>query len=174
MHVRPPTLPRSIRHRIAPIAAIACTLLPTLLIGCVSAVPAPSASDAPFQGPPVSLTTDGVHHLAVVEAPSPGWSVSLTRELPGPGHRAAYITIKKPFPGVIYPQVIVTQRVSTRINLDQPVRVYARVLEHDAKPSSKAAYALAAQSSGVSPSPPATPPPASTTPSTPPPGTRQP
>lgn len=134
--------------------AVACGMLSTL-IGCATSAPPPSFSEAAFSGPAVSLDSSGRHHVAVIQAPSPGWEATLTRVMPGPKHRAAFITLRKPFPGVLYAQVIVTQRVSTDIPSTEPIRVYARVIEYDAPANSDASFQLAAanQAASIAPEP---------------------
>lgn len=118
------------------------------LIGCASSAPAPVVSGDRFDFPPVRIESVGRHHVVVVESPTPGWEVTLTRVLPGPGHRAAYVTLRRPFPGVIYPQVIVTQRLSTGVPVKEPVRVFARIIDHAESASTQAPFAPAAEAPG--------------------------
>ncbi|MDX2131448.1 MAG: hypothetical protein SFY69_05295 [Planctomycetota bacterium] len=108
-------------------------------------------TDGGFSGPSVQVNSQERHHVIVVEAPSPGWEATLTRVLPGPGHREAYLTLRRPFPGALYPQVIVTQRVLTGVPTKEALRVYARIVDHDAPARSDEPFAQAAEARGATP-----------------------
>lgn len=128
---------------------VVALLLTLPLIGCASFVPPPTMSDDPFKGPPASLTFTSPNHVVAFEAPTPGWSATLTRVLPGPGRQDAFVTLRKPFPGVIYAQVVVTQRVATGVPTSDAINVYARIVEHDENPAADDPYTLAASSPGT-------------------------
>lgn len=86
-----------------------------------------TTSTEPYRGPAITLDSTGPRHLIVVEAPSPGWRVSFD-EL-GESGQDVYITITRPDPALLYPQVIVEQRMDSTVPTGQPVRVMARVVE---------------------------------------------
>jgi hypothetical protein len=124
-----------------------------LLIGCAATPPVPTPVDGPYQGPPITVASDGRKHVAVVEAPTPGWEVTLSLIEPAYHHQAAFLTLRKPHPGVIYPQVVVRQKVATGVPVDTPIRIYARVIEHDARATLDGEFFLAARGGpGASPS----------------------
>ncbi|CAG0994682.1 hypothetical protein PHYC_02490 [Phycisphaerales bacterium] len=135
---------RSVSSLFTACAALAGVGILCSMIGCATSAPAPTFSEDRFSGPAVSIDSGGRNHVAVVQAPTPGWEVTLTRVLPGFRHRAAFLTLRKPFPGVLYAQVLVTQRVATDIPSTEPIRIFARVVDHDAPADSEAAFTLAA------------------------------
>ncbi|GJQ30128.1 MAG: hypothetical protein HBSAPP03_20120 [Phycisphaerae bacterium] len=134
-----------IRHVVSWVALATCIATGALpLIGCRSFSPVPAFSDRAFEGPPISIAPGTSNHTVVIEAPHAGWSATLSCIRPGPGHQAAFVTIRKPFPGVIYAQAVVTLRVGTGIPSTEPIHVYARVVEHDAPSGVDDEYTLAA------------------------------
>lgn len=144
-------MPRREFSKTRPLAAatlMVAGVLPASMIGCASFAPPPSVTSAAYDGPPVSVGASGANHIAVVEAPTPGWTITLDRVLTGPGRDEAYITMRRPFPGVIYAPVVVTQRVATAVPVSRPIHIYARLVEHDERPAASDEYALAAQSPG--------------------------
>jgi len=116
------------------------------LIGCASSAPPPPTTETPFEGPAVTIDSSGPEHVAVVEAPTPGWQVTVARVMPAYGHRAAYLQMRRPYPGAMYAQVIVTQRVALGVASTEPVRVYARAMNFEDARSSEAPFAFAAGS----------------------------
>jgi len=83
--------------------------------------------------PPVRLEALGKHHMLVMQAPHPGWSYRLDRDERDRDGWVVYITIRKPDPAFMYPQRIVDKRLLTEVEADQPIRVMARMLEHNEK-----------------------------------------
>lgn len=134
----------SLSHRLhqARLASdVAATPLRTLVLGAVLCLLASGCSTqirfnpkATPATPPLSIeTSDGVIDVRM-EAPNPGWTISAegaTRSGNGP---RVLVTITRPDPGLLYPQVIASKSVRT----DQPPipgsRVWARVLDHDQRP----------------------------------------
>lgn len=118
------------------------------VIGCTGRPALPATSSDPYVGPPLALDSSGPEHMVVIQAPTPGWVATLDRVAEQHRHQAVFITVRRPNPAFLYPQVIVEQRVATTIPTTGPVRVYARVLAAEKKDSS-AAYTPAAQSEGT-------------------------
>jgi hypothetical protein len=100
----------------------------------------PTTSTDPYRGPAITLDSTGPRHLIIVEAPSPGWTVSFDQV--GQSGEDVHITITRPDPGLLYPAVIVEQRMDSTLPAGQPVRVLARVVDFGAKAG---AYGLAVE-----------------------------
>jgi hypothetical protein len=81
--------------------------------------------------PPVWLDSLGDNHMLVMQAPHPGWSYRLDRDDRDRDGWIVWITIRKPDPAFMYPQRIVEKRLLTQVESDQPIRVRARLLEHN-------------------------------------------
>ena len=82
-------------------------------------------ADGPFAGPPI----EAEEQVVVIEAPSPGWAVELDQTRPGPDGDEVFLTLRRPDPQFLYPQMIVTQRVATGARPGQAIVVFARTLE---------------------------------------------
>jgi hypothetical protein len=120
----------------------------TAQIGCRSHAALPETTADPYAGPPLALDTSQAEYTVVVQAPSPGWQVSLDRVAEQYRHHAVFVSLRRPNPGYLYPQVIVDQRIATNVATTGPVKVYARTLDPDTR-QAKGAYVLAAQSDGT-------------------------
>ena len=83
-----------------------------------------------YVGPQLSLETENGMHMVVMQAPSAGWSVSVDRSRQTAGPTEVLVTVRRPDPAFVYAQVIVDQRVLTRIDESQPIELFARVLDH--------------------------------------------
>jgi hypothetical protein len=87
----------------------------------------PAVSDRAYDGPAIAIDSmTGPRHLIVVTAPSPGWTV-IFDQVSDAGDRV-YITIRRPDPALLYPQVIVQQKLDSTSPIARPAEVYARVL----------------------------------------------
>lgn len=129
-------------HRITLFVTLA--LIISTLVGCSGS--ATIATDRPHDAPPITLETFETRHLVLVEAPTPGWQATITRTHRGLDIDDVFITLRRPDPGVLYPQVIVQQQLLTNVLTTRPVRVYARVLDFSQK-SEKPPYRLATEKS---------------------------
>ncbi len=135
------------------------------LIGCASSAPAPVANDAPFSGPAITIDASGAEYIAVVQAPTPGWEITLTQAVPGYHYRASFITLRRPYPGAMYSQMIVEQHVSLGVPTRDTIRLYAREVDFEEPRQSEAPFMFVAQASpGTAPPAPESPPPATQTP----------
>ena len=83
--------------------------------------------------PPVMHSTMNNRIMLVMQAPNPGWSISIDRDEREEGGWIVFITINKPDPAFMYPQRIVEKSILTNLDADQTYRVMARMLEHDEK-----------------------------------------
>jgi len=123
---------------------IAFATLTGLLIGCRSHPAVPDTTEAPFAGPAITIDSSADTHILAVDSPSPGWAFTLDRVLEAHGHRRAFVSLRRPNPGYLMAQVIVTQRLSTGVRTDKQVRVLARFLDYDAPADVNTSYAPAA------------------------------
>lgn len=97
--------------------------------GCGGGLPAPRIADGAYEGPPLSIDQSGRTAVVVMEAPTPGWSVTVDRSSEARDHWQAFVTIRRPNPAYMYAQMIVKQNLLTTVESRRPLRVYARVLE---------------------------------------------
>jgi hypothetical protein len=128
-------------------AAVIVAALP-VQIGCRSHAALPETSSDAYAGPPLALDTSQAEYTVVIQAPTPGWAVTLDRIAEQYRHQAVFVSLRRPNPGYLYPQVVVDQRIATNVATTGPVKVYARILDPDTR-RSKGAYVLAAQSDGT-------------------------
>lgn len=101
----------------------------------------PVTTTDPYRGPTIALDSTGPRHLVLIHSPSPGWTVSIDQVRPD--RRDVYITLMRPDPRYLYPQMIVEQTLDSTLPASKPARVLARVLDFGA---TDAPYGLAAES----------------------------
>lgn len=112
---------------------VAAALLSTgVLTSCGSSLPI-TTRDTPYAGPRATIDSSGANHAIVIEAPTPGYLVSLDATRDRLHGREALITIRQPDPRFIVAQVIVTQRVGTDVPATIPLDVYIRQLPFDSR-----------------------------------------
>lgn len=85
--------------------------------------------DVRFSGPPVAMEAAEGRHLLVATAPTPGWTITIDRTEPLLDVSHIFLTMVRPDPGALYPQVVVEQRVLTDVPQSRPIDVYARVVD---------------------------------------------
>ena len=140
-----PTPPRS-----APAHAITRASLALILCigltGCAAPKPPPNIVPGQFASPAVSLDSTGKRHQVLIEAPSPGWVPSLDQSRADFRTMNVYVSLRKPNPAYMYPQVMTTLRVATDVPKDRAITVYMRTLEFNAAPDVEDAYQKAAES----------------------------
>lgn len=103
-----------------------------LLPACGSSLPI-TTRDTPYTGPQATIDSTGPTHAVIIQAPTPGYTVSLDALRDRLHGREALITIRRPDPRFIVAQVIVTQRIGTDVPVATPLDVYIRELEHDSR-----------------------------------------
>ena len=106
-----------------------------VVIGCAGTPPAPEIDRGSWSGPPMNLDASGRSYVVVMQSPTPGWVPTLDRVEDAFRHRAVFISLRKPNAAFAYPSTAVDQRVLTGVSTSQPVRVYSRVLPHNANPN---------------------------------------
>jgi hypothetical protein len=119
-----------------------------LLIGCALPKSPPEIVAGEFVGPQTQLVQrDGVHALRV-ECPSPGWKVKLDEVRRAWDRSDAYMTIERPSPLFVYPQVVTIQEVLTGVPERSSVRVLGRVVDSG---NARGGYRTMLSESGASP-----------------------
>lgn len=83
------------------------------------------------KAPPVRLDALDGRRMLVMQAPNPGWTIALDRDERGKDTWIVYITMKRPNPAFMYPQRIVEKRLLTEVETTQPIKIMARLLDHD-------------------------------------------
>lgn len=104
-------------------------LLIAFAAGCGGGAPTPRIADGAYDGPPLSIDQSGRTAVVIMEAPTPGWSVTVDRSSEARDHWQAFVTVRRPNPAYMYAQMIVRQNLLTTVESRRPLRVYARVLE---------------------------------------------
>lgn len=120
--------------------------------GCGGGAPKPRIGAAAYAGPALSVESWGRYHAVVMEAPTPGFALTLDRTEEERYFRQAFVTVRQPNPGYIYPQVVVKQTLLTPVETRLPLRVYARWLAFDDK-ATDGEYGLAAERASSPPGP---------------------
>lgn len=120
------------------------------LIGCWSTRGLPEPSQEPFSGPPLTIDSSGPEHVLVAHLPNPGFRFTLDATRERFNRRDVFVTLRRPNPTVLYPQIVVDQRLSTTVKPETPITVYARLVEFD-DPNSTVPHALAIESSPIPP-----------------------
>ena len=133
------------RPAAGPILA-AALLICSILIGCRGTAGPPVPNPEPFTGPPITIDSGGPEHVLVAQLPNPGYRFALDAVREDFNHRDVFVTFRRPSPTVIYPQVLVQQRLATGVKSQIPITVYARVVDYDAT-STRNSHAKAAESS---------------------------
>jgi hypothetical protein len=128
---------------------LAISAAPILEIGCASHPPLPDVTPGPYAGPPLGLDASGDDYVIVVRPPTPGWVITLDREAEQYRHQAIFVTLRRPNPAFLYPQLQVEQRIATPLPPTVAVKIYARVLPFDT-PADDQPYEKASESPGRS------------------------
>ena len=128
---------RRIRTGFAP-RLVTITLALTMLActpGCIKRIwqRDDTAAQQMQHAPQIMLDASETHHLVVMQAPSPGWSIRLDATERTPEGKRVFVTIRQPDPAYVYPQQIVLMRALTSVRLDSNIEVVGRMLGHDEK-----------------------------------------
>ncbi len=105
-----------------------CLLLPA----CGSSLPQTTRETA-YAGPSLVIDSTGPTHAIIIQAPTPGHTVSLDAVRDRLGGREALITIRQPDPRFMVAQVIVTQRIGTDVPTSISLDVFVRQLAFDSR-----------------------------------------
>lgn len=116
--------------RLMPLLALAASCL--LLTACGTDLPL-TTRDRAYNGPDLTIDSSGSTHAVVIQAPTPGYTVSLDAVRDRLGGREALISIRRPDPRFVVPQMIVTQRIGTNVVSATPLDVFVRQLPFDSR-----------------------------------------
>lgn len=111
------------------LAAALAAAVSALGVGCGGGANVPEIAEGAYTGPPLTIDPSGRAAVIVMEAPTPGWVLTLDRTSEARDHWRAFVTVRRPSPAFVYPQVLVRQNLLTTVEPGRPLRVYARVLE---------------------------------------------
>ena len=121
-----------------------CFCLVALLGGCGGGPRVFNISPEAYRGPDLTIQSKPPQHVAIIQAPTPGWTFSFDASRPQFGYTDVFLTITRPNPAFVYTQNVVSQEAGTEIDITRRIVVYARVLPHDVVPDSQA-YSRAAE-----------------------------
>ncbi len=128
-------------------AALGLAAAGMTLIGCALPKPPPERGQGAYSGPAVSVGERMGKHTAVFECPNPGWAAGFDQLRDDPeGWTAVFVTLRRPSPIFVYPQVVTRQEVLLDVSIQHPVRVFVRVLDHDS--IADGAYHLGGEATG--------------------------
>lgn len=131
--------------RIATLRLFALAAAASFLCGCsTSQRSGPAATTSPSM-PGIGLDSSGESHIIVFTAPTGGWSFSADRAEDVQGQSNVFVTMRRPNPRFVYPQMLVEHRIATQTPGSDRISVFARILEHD-EPAGRGGYSLAAGS----------------------------
>lgn len=97
-------------------------------MGCRSTAE-PEVIEGPWDGPAMRVEQDARQRRVVMEAPTPGWQLTLDQVRKRFERSDVYVTARRPDPTMAYPQVIVELAAGTGVSPGEAVRVHARVVE---------------------------------------------
>lgn len=135
MSIRLPSAPTLKRHA----RLLALLALPAALGACGSDLPITTRS-TPYTGPAATIDSAGRTHAIVIQAPTPGHMVSLDTTQDRLGGREALVTIRRPDPRYLVPQMIVEQRIGTDVPSSTPLDLFIRMIPHDSRENIEYVY----------------------------------
>jgi len=121
---------------------VSCTIAMVMLLsttGCIKRIwlRDDDAQDRMQNAPLIMLEENDTHHLVVMQAPSPGWSIRLDATERTPTGKRVFVTLRSPDPAYEYPQQIVQMHVLTSVRLDSNIDVVGRLLEFNERTKGK-------------------------------------
>lgn len=116
---------------------LSAAILPALLVlaGCWWGGTKRFHEHGTLQAPPMRLKEANGRHVVLFRAPTPGWTIEYDRTVRTDTDVRVLVTIRRPDPTVLMPQVIVPKNLATPVRADQAIEVYGRVLDFDSKGS---------------------------------------
>jgi hypothetical protein len=88
--------------------------------------------DLGYAGPEIALGEASGNHRLTLTAPSGGWTFKLDTVEEAYGHRRVLVTARRPNPAFMHTQALAEHNIRVPVPTGVPIRVYARVLDHDA------------------------------------------
>lgn len=115
------------------------------LSGCFGSQPS-VREEAGYDGPPIAITAVRGNHTLKLTAPTGGWTFQLDETREDYGHRKVLVSVRRPNPSFMVSQALTEHHLMLPVPANVPIRVYARVLPHDAEKSERAwAFAVASE-----------------------------
>lgn len=111
----------------------AACVLAGALAACGSSAEVLEPSPGAFAGPPLRAEILAGEHVVVATLPTPGYEFTLDGTREAFQSEDVFVTLRRPNPAVLYPQVLVDLRLSTGVPRRRSVRVYARQLDYTAR-----------------------------------------
>ena len=87
--------------------------------------------------PAMMLDSSDEFHMLTMQAPNPGWSILIDKDELSPVGMRVFVTVRRPDPSFMYPQVIVEKRLKSDVMTDTGIEIYARLLDFDEKSSGR-------------------------------------
>ncbi len=122
-------LDRSRRRCDSRIHTLLAVVASATLFACASGRVSYEVVEAPWTGPRMTLGTLAETRTATFEVPTGGWAIHLDHTETRFGRVLAYVTLTRPGPGTMVSQAFTSHTISLDAAADQPVDVFARILE---------------------------------------------
>lgn len=115
-------------------------------VGCAGAKGPPEVTQAPYDGPPWTPSDRNALLTLVFECPTPGWRARFDQAREEARGSQVYVTLERPSPLFVYPQVIARQEVATPVPKarfqSEGVQVFVRVAESGQSEGDMAPYRI--------------------------------
>lgn len=85
------------------------------------------------EAPPIRLGEIDDRHLLIMQAPNPGWSFTIDKDEVSRHGRRVFITIRRPDPAYMYPQMIVEKQLLSDAPSSAELTIMARLLDANEK-----------------------------------------
>ena len=102
-----------------------------LMAGCSSYDGLPQPEDGAYEGPPIGAEVIANEHVLVAKLPAPGHEFTLDGTREAFQSQSVFVTLRRPNPAVLYPQVEVEQRLATGVPARFVVNVFVRIADFD-------------------------------------------
>lgn len=119
-------------------AATGATLALALILGACAGNDRPDLTiDASrdYAGPPIETGEAEDQHTLHVTVPTGGWEVRADDVVRRPMDNVIYLTLVRPDPGKMHTQALQRFDVTTGVDADEPLAVYAREVPHGGDPN---------------------------------------
>lgn len=108
----------------------------SLLQGCSRGGSGVRIADAPYAGPDIAIDASGAQYQVVLTAPTGGWEFRRDRIRDSLDGREIFVTAIRPNPAYMHTQALTEHRLGTSAPTTAPVRLFARLIDHDQDPGS--------------------------------------
>jgi hypothetical protein len=85
-----------------------------LLGGCGGGPRVFNISPEAYRGPDLTIQSKPPQHVAIIQAPTPGWTFSFDASRPQFGYTDVFLTITRPNPAFVYTQNVVRRKLGPR------------------------------------------------------------